>query len=80
MTRSFGAADGTGESVRNEMKQKLKTGTFRSVVRAVLHYIANYQDWILQEKETGCQERPRLVIPVWSHIRSICCPFDIDKN
>ena len=46
MTRSFRAADGTGESVRNEMKQKLKTGTFRSVVSAELHC----QDWILQEK------------------------------
>ena len=47
MTRSFRAADGAGESVRNEMKQKLKTGTFRSVVSAVLHC----QDCILQEKK-----------------------------
>ena len=76
MTRGFRAADGAGESVRIEMKQKLKTGTFRSVVRPVLHC----QDWILQGEKAGCQERPRLVIPVWSHIRSICCPFDIDKN
>ena len=78
MTRSFRAADGAGESVRNEMKQKLKTGTFRSVVvSAVLCCTARIG---FCKKKSDCQERPRLVIPVWSHIRSICCPFDIDKN
>ena len=40
MTRSFGAADGAGESVRNEMKQKLKTGTLRSLVRSVFNSTA----------------------------------------
>ena len=64
MTRSFGAADGTGESVRNEMKQKLKTGTFRSVVRAVLHCqlpgldFARKRNWLPGKTKVGdpCME------------------------
>ena len=40
MTRCSTAADGTGESVRNEIKQKLKTGTFRSLVRPVFNSTA----------------------------------------